>query len=292
MTIFLDVAKIIIRDKIKAIQTASKESDASIFQTTLMRAQLGRDLGVSAAKRERLDSLSTQIASISDQTNDADTLTLLKQMVQDSLITVKEVASAAGYLRGNTESELERLCTILDTIYRALGILDICNIHRDTDPLNIFRYYAAIYFARKIVINESPTTVDVIKAHVKILSTTPFFSAQENLVITTLKECTRDVSALSSSHEGYTLSKKQFVLASIETLRRANERLISATLGRASFFATVLSPDDGILLECMDHAQLKINPVLTFSSDGASKITTVSESSDEPTTITAASGSK
>ena len=261
MTIFLDVTKTIMREKITTINGASIGSDESSLYSTLSYIGLSRDLSLSSNKRELLTGLTKTIDELVDQANDKITLDLVKQLIHDCLEKVQRAARMAGQPRGTTENELERLSTILESSYRAINELKICNIPHDADPLNIFRYYVALYFTRNIIKHETPTTLESLKAHLKPLSDASFLLKQEELVTNTLIQCTKNIDALAPSHPHYLASKKAFVLSQIDILSRTNaEEASKNSKLRLGFFGSYILPDDHILVRCLHEALTEIDP--------------------------------
>lgn len=261
MTIFLDVAKTIIREKITAIIDGSREYDTSSLYSSLAYIGIGRDQILANEKRDLLTALTTTIDSLEDRENDEATLGQFLRVIHDCLEKIQRAARKAGQPRGTTENELERLSTILGSSYKALSDLNICNIPHDADPLNIFRYYVALYFTRNIIRHETPTTFESFKANVKPLSDAGFLLKQEDFVKRALIKCTENIDALAPSHAHYLASKTSFVLSEIDQLIRANavEAAIDSK-SRLGFFGSYILPNDHNLVRCLHDAQAHIAP--------------------------------
>ena len=162
MTIFLEVAQEVIENIVKTTSAKSAEADTSTGNTILTYVSskffhtgfAGRDQELGKEKRTRIELLLPSILEIAPDSDDKATLdqliALIKACKKDTEIATKTRKQGNGM----TEGALDKLVLILQDIYSKLDSLKLLNIPHDTDPLNSFRYYVALYYGKKIVVNK------------------------------------------------------------------------------------------------------------------------------------------
>ena len=186
MTIFIEVAKTVIRETIESIIVESQAANKSLLGGFL------RNVSLSEAKCLRLKGIVDSIPTIKDALNDEATLMDLQTLVLGCIDAVKAESTALSYKEGATELNLRCLSAALTPIYLKLESLSLLNAPYDQDPLNQFNYFMALYYAKKRVRDNAPS----FKPGHFLESGRSFTEEQDRLVQIELEECTRDMRTL------------------------------------------------------------------------------------------------
>lgn len=256
MSIFLEIAKLVILEKTTNIKNASKEADVSGLTQFrgFLSSSLKRDTVLSAKKRDCLTALESKISELPTTENDHETLKQLKILVSTCITDTTDAAMEKEHSRGETEPALESLSILLQTIFDKLESLSLLNIARDNDPLNIFRFFAADYYAKRIVKAHMPSLVRTVISHPSVLPTVIFEAQQEALVEASLINFAKDVAAINTADTDYHGVKKRMLLGLMLNLAFENDELAAAHL----LLRGLVSPDSGLLKACLKNARAEI----------------------------------
>ena len=272
MTIFGEVARKVIHERVRAACVASADADIStsttfFTQIGLGRIGLARDLTLSKAKRELIEKLLPEIDKSTGNAEDEIVCehfqTLIRHCKTETLSAANSNPIKFG--KGTTEPVLDNLITILQTIFDKLTELHLLNIPHDHDPLNSFRYYVALYYAKKIAADSEASSWDLNLAK-KIELT----KEQEKLVESAITTCTRSIEKIdadknrldeflkqeSSQREDleHKEMRRSYIALSVSWLQRHNNDV-------CKLFAPVqipgldyFDPNDHILTKCLVEA--------------------------------------
>jgi hypothetical protein len=256
MSIFLEIAKLVILEKTTNIKNASKEADVSGLTQFrgFLSSSLKRDTVLSAKKRDCLTALESKISELPTTEDDHDTLKQLKILVSMCITDTTDAAMEKEHSRGETEPALESLSILLQTIFDKLESLSLLNIARDNDPLNIFRFFAADYYAKRIVKAHMPSLVSTVISHPSVLPTVTFEAQQEALVEASLISFARDVAAINTADPDYHGVKKRMLLGLMLNLAFENDELAAAH----PLLRGLVSPDSGLLKTCLKNARAEM----------------------------------
>lgn len=267
MSIFLEIAKLVILDKTADITKASESIDnstitqlRSFLSTSILSTNISRDTALSAKKRGLILSLEEKIRELpaaknGDGTlNDHESLKQLKSLLSTCITETTEAATVKEHGRGDTEPALESLSILLQNIFDKLESLSLLNIERDTDPLNIFRFFAADYYAKRIVKAHMPSLVTTVISHPSVLPTVTFEAQQEALVEASLVSFAKDVAAINKDAPDYHGVKKRMLLGLMLNLAFENDELAAEHPLLRGF----VSPDNGLLKTCLKNARAEI----------------------------------
>ncbi len=277
MTIFLNVAKVVIHDTINTIIDDSQKANKTYWATTT------RAIAISEAKCAQLRKCLKELPGIMDGVNDGATRDLLSGFI---IAVLGEVEKARGmeHSEGNTELTLKSLLTSLPLIYHDLEHRPLLDIPDDSTPLNQFRNGVALFYARKMVRNNMPG----FKPEQLLGAGLAFSAALDQTVQNALIKCTRSmllqeklaaaspdiVKDAADSKCSYPLIQTELVLYHFEALKRAQKELTSGYK-----FVSYFHPDNELLKRCLservDELSLTGIPENTFDeqdeeSSGAS----------------------
>lgn len=260
MTIFLEIAQHFLQQQARTIVKASEEADRSMTNTVAGFFSMGRDLDLSAEKRALMDGVLRGIATQTDGETDAATLANFCQSLATTREAISKKSRERGYPEGHVEAGLFSMERLLHTIYAKLMSLGLHDKPHDTNPLNIFRYFAALYCSQKIVDDLNADIWSRFKAHPNISSLRLIADQKEVLLTECLQSCTKELEAFDAEHESYGLAAEAHVLGSIAQLQRDNTALCEAGALKVSPLAFVdielkaFQPREGFLKECLQNA--------------------------------------
>ena len=158
MSIFSEIARLIISEKLKAIHDASEEADKS-FATSLravlsaviepiLATDLKRSLVLSAEKRQEVINLGEEIQlSIQRGVEDFELIKALKKSIEACRQKVQLLTTAKDKRSGETETCLDLLVVVLQSTFDRLNHLELLDTPYDATPLNSIRYAIGLYFA-------------------------------------------------------------------------------------------------------------------------------------------------
>lgn len=247
MTIFLEIAKRILLEKVTAIRDASSAADTSRVNKALTMFGAGRDTELSADKRGLITPVLTQIAEVTDGENDAATCEQFCHLIASCIGELDTLSRAKSYPRGSSEPALENLIILLRSIFDELNSQKLLNIPNDADPLNVFRHCAASYYAQVIVNQHDPSMVAHLAAHPSISGKVAFTDVQKARVIKALHDCTEDLDVFDKKHARYEDARRRHTMLCMEQLLRDNQHLAYTHTPFSLLGKPLLSPDDGFL---------------------------------------------
>ncbi|KTC86941.1 hypothetical protein [Legionella brunensis] len=275
MTIFLDIAKPYMIEMIKEIRDKSVSADKSTTNALLGWISLGRDEELSKAKRDLADRLLIDLDSLKDQKDDAATYESLKKLVNDCKVAAAKKSKEKNYDEGKFGPRMLRALQLLDNLFNKIKEAKLLDISHDEEPLNLFRYYAACYYAQKINDAHRISGISKLAQNPKLTTFSQLSESKEQAIIKTLAECELDLGTLDTQHVDYEETKKKRVLEWLDKLERANKKLCEEHGSTVSIpitfalFSTInialptLQPDSGFLEECIQKAKKSIDPEYT-----------------------------
>ena len=161
---------------------------------------------------------------------------------------------------------MQKLIDLTQALFDILETHNLLNISHDDDPMNSFRFYAALYLIQKEVDTRKLNAFWKLLQNPEITNAKILAKNKEALLLTVLKECEANLVGLDKGHELYPENRKRIVLDAIEKLKRENIKLckeFGATYSiplTLNLFASLnlslpsLRPDAGFLEDCADRA--------------------------------------
>lgn len=276
MTIFLDIAKLYLTAAIKKIKDDSTYADNSASNKFFNWLNFGRDKELSMVKRSVADKLLIHLEQISDDKTDEKTLEQLKKLLSESKDDAAEASHKKNYNEGHFGSAIDNVTLVLEKLFKRIKKANLLNIPHDNEPLNIFRYYIATYYAQKIEDIDKMTMVQKLMQNPKLTSFYELSENKEELVTQTLAACEKDLQTLDAEHRQYKVTKKFRVLEWLDRLGRANDELckqysahfhIPVYLAFTSINIQLpsLHPNGGFLELCMHNARQAIDSTYSAS---------------------------
>ncbi|WED42785.1 hypothetical protein [Legionella cardiaca] len=277
MTVFLDIVKPYIVEMIKDIRDKSVSADNSTSNTILGWMSLGRDDELSKAKRDLADKLLIALDKFANEDSDKLTYENLRALLIKCKSDAAQKAKEKNYDEGKFGPRMKRTIDLLDNLFAKFTEVKLLDIPHDDEPLNVFRYYAASYYAQKIHDGHRISGVSKLAQNPKLTTFSALSDSKEKLIIKTLNECESDLTTLDEKHVDIKENKKKRVLEWLDKLERANYELCTMHGSTISipitfaFFSTInialptLHPDSGFLEECIKKAKNEIDPEYTSS---------------------------
>ncbi len=269
MTVFREVAGKVIHNTVNAMIAASTAAVASATTDSSTTAFLFAPLHSARQffHNPLLAKLLTQIQALKDGADDNATLIQLKALITQCKADTVSAANALRYASGRTEVALDGLIILLQTVYDKLEKLTLLNIPHDKDPLNIFRYYVALYHAEKISPNVVQGVWEQITAYPNLAKQIELAERQELLVLETITPCTwaiheidKDLSKKNSPE--YQKIRHMLVFLSVDSLQNQNDKICQ------TFISPIWGdPNDGILTKCLEKAITEIGNPYAKPSD-------------------------
>ncbi|WP_019215821.1 VOC family protein [Legionella tunisiensis] len=209
MTIFLQVAKIILARRIKQIRNDSVSTDSGLTNQVISLLSLGffgRDKELSATKQDLDDDLLSELHAVSDGENDEATLEILKGLITACKESAKLASSEKGYDEGTSGPALQAVITLLDDIYKKLEAAEkegvkLLDIPDDHTPLNAYRYQTIRYLAQKVEDAGNKTLLSKLLQNPQISSCYKLAEEKEKLLIANLKQCEENIGELNHYEE-------------------------------------------------------------------------------------------
>ena len=260
MTIFLEIAQHFLRQKAETIVRTSEEADRSMTNTVAGFFAMGRDVVLSADKRALMGTVMGQISAQADCETDEATFASLRQLLASTREAITRRSREKGYPEGHVEMGLLDAERLVENIYAKLASLELLDKPHDADPLNIFRYYAALYCSQKITDDLNVDFWGRFKAHPKISTLRHIADQKEQLLTECLMSCTRELGAFDAKHESYLDAAQAHVVARIAQLQGENTALCEAGAVKISPLAFVdielkaFQPREGFLSVCLEQA--------------------------------------
>lgn len=262
MTIFLEIAKQFISEEIQKIRSDSLAADASPLNTVLTFFSYGRDIELSAEKRQLLDELMPRITTLTDGVDDEASHARMIILITEYRERAAVKSAERQYDEGVFGAAMQNVVNLLKGIYDKINKLDLLNIPHDDDPLNKFRYFASMYCVKKVVKAHRLNLWERLKEHPKVTDTRKFSNRKEDLVREVLNICNQEIDVLDMSHPLYAQSRTKRVLECIHKLIIKNQELCHAVkVPVVGMNLPGAHPSYGFLEVCMNNAISAIDPL-------------------------------
>lgn len=223
MTIFDEIAKQCVGTEIQLILDASLAADQSYANGALSFFGFGRNNDLSTAKRQLLAELLKQIHGLSEhESQDQQRLTQFAGLIKICKQATEVKSAGRGYDAGAVGPALEKLNTLLQTIFDKLTAFNLLDITHDANPFNAFRYYVARYFSNRIIRASKHGDLERFLENPQISLTRTLMAEKEACIIRQLAECESRLNDLDQSRPNYKLACVKLVLEEISNLQREN----------------------------------------------------------------------
>lgn len=279
MTIFLEIVKKFLQTEITKVSETSVEADAGLGNSVVSMFGYGRDTELSQTKRKCALNLLLELAQMKDKENDLLSCENLKGLVGECKRTAKLASDSKNYNEGTFGPAMLAAINLVQNIYEKLATVNLLDIQHDDDPFNEFRYHMAFYFAKKVDDARDDSYLSCVKSNPKITSSIQVAKEKEELIITQLSLCEKDLKTLDIEHPDYETTRRERVLEWVDKLSRKNtakckEHTTEITvpivtfsfLGKANANLPSIGPDAGFLEECLKLAVTSIKKDMTVES--------------------------
>lgn len=271
MTIFFDLARFFLIQRITEIHNKSSAADNSLRNTLVSRASLGllgRNTSLSQIKRNLAKDLISELKQIEGENNDTINLQLFKKFIEDYRKKAEKESKNKNCLPGHFESAMGENLSFLTAFFEKSQLLNIINIPKDKDPLHIFYYFALFYFGLKL---NKLTIFEQIARNPRITTCSQLSTEKAECLVKHVEECRMDLETIRTDLPNYDQVRKIRVLECLNKLRRENEQLcenhkkfinIPVRVGGLSTVEITLpamKPELGDLGKIIEKARTEIN---------------------------------
>lgn len=269
MTIFLKVCQELLPDYLRAISERSTAADQSLRNTVLSTIGFGRDLELSASKREILEELLAALKTLQDDVTDLNTCEALKRLIDTSREKARIASDSKKLNEGNFGPEMHSVVELLREVYATVDKLKMLDIKDSTDPSFTFYYYLALYDSKKVAEAHYESIVARLAKKTLLFTPSELSLDKEKLVKDAREECAKKLSWLNQSLPNLSECRYAIVLEMIHKVTVENQGLCrrhdpSITLGKQlELKIPVLGPSNGFLDECMKQAERTIEAAET-----------------------------
>jgi hypothetical protein len=264
MTIFLKVCQELLPDYLRVISERSTAADQSLTNTMLSKIGFGRDLELSASKREILENLLKALQTFTDDTDDSRTYTALTTLVDSSRYQAREASDARKLNEGTFGPEMHSVVALLSEVYTTIDKLRLLNIKDSADPSFTFYYYLALYDTKKVADAHFESVVARMAKKTLLFTPSELSLEKGKIVQDAREECEKKLSWLNQALPNLSECQYVIVIEMIDKVILNNQELCrkhdpSITLGKQlEFKIPVLGPSHGFLNTCMQQAKSAI----------------------------------
>jgi hypothetical protein len=276
MSIFLELVK----------EVTKKKLDAYIVQSEMLDkdwTQIGRNLELSAKKREIAQKLQAEIAAFQSDADDVSTQVALNKIFMQHKTFSLQANVGLGGSEGELEDSINYLQEWQERLLVKLGENALVNIVRDAHPLFVFRYHMAVYLSQKIqdTLDEAKAMYSRMVTAVKVITGLASVPVEKELVIREqLDQCQKALA--EDVKEDNPEAVKRCVLRALEAVAGGNMGVVESHaasasisiplgyLGNYTLFPGVKGqPRPGFLSECVKKARAEIGPATLVTERGA-----------------------
>ncbi len=130
-----------------SVAKVMRQLSDGVFSASSSIGEGGRNLELSAKKREKLEALKIKIRDLV-ATDDLHAMNTLTQYLNETLEDLKNTARGYGYAPRATEDAVTGLITLQQQIQRKIDVLTWLDKPHDEEPIDIMKYYTALNAAR------------------------------------------------------------------------------------------------------------------------------------------------
>lgn len=240
MTIFLEAMKRFIHENLDSLQQASSQADSSLFNAACGVVGHGRSQALAETKRDILERLGRVIDEYHFSEDDEQNFKELQALLSQSKAQIERDSETQGYRTGQTEAGLKKLKDDIETIYNKTKRLNLCDKTYQDNPLDIFRMYCVLCYAKK-------------ESFFRAGGRAPLNIAREQLLEDQLKYFEDASKALSENHAAYNQASYYLVQGCIQALLERNQ-----SLGR-NHSVVGITPGPGTLGARMLQAKVELD---------------------------------
>lgn len=232
MSIFLEIAKRTLEILFLKAKKQSHDADHSLKNQAMEWIKLGRDRDLSESKQALYGELIKRLQTIKsqeggDKANEHHLINLLNDYRKKAYLKSTE----KHYDEGEFGKNMQKAVFFVKSFFEKMLLLELANLPYDEDPLHIFYYHIAEYFAQKFSTKENFALR--LMHNPKLSNARELEEQKEKLVLLAMKELQHDLEAFDKNHVGYEKVKRKFI---VDTLKNLVEKKIKA-LDENSFFS-------------------------------------------------------
>ena len=237
MSIFLEIIQLLLVPKIDELHNSSQAADESYLNLGRTLLGYGRNIKVSQSKREQLILFKRSLMDLKDAetVSDQDMLRSIKALTDKCLVNLREARSTELFFpESSTDQIIRSFLSLAEEIYAKLDQIKVLNIKHTEDPLTIFQYHIAYYFAKKIMDCTYPNIVEQIIAHPLVAQTGKLTANKEQFILHHVESvngeniegiipiCQKKLNDLQEEHAKLLESRQQIVMTHMTNIQLLN----------------------------------------------------------------------
>jgi len=275
MTIFLEIVKKTLSERIPKIIEASNAADSNVKNLIAKGINyvcgdlgIGRNGDLAKAKREMAKKLGEDLHKLLEEKTDLATCGSIKKLIDEYQEKGRLLSKSFSQGEGHFKEAMIALKTLVQDIYNNLNDVNLLDVPSNRDAFSRLRFHLADYISEKIVRITWPTT----QFHKKI------GNEKLELISTTLAECERQLNGIDLQSLDYAKLRQARVNWCIRTLLGENLEVCSKNKFKAAIplvqfslfntgFKTGLTlntptytPSAGLMKVYLEIAYSEINP--------------------------------
>jgi hypothetical protein len=259
MTVFVEIGKLFLRKAIQEAINNSIAADNSCTNAILGLVNCARDLNVAEAKRNELMKLQKAIDQFKSDQPDAIALVEFQILLNQYKSKNAELARTHQLNEGATGQALTQALELIQSIFLQLQRIELLDIATDQNPLNIFQYFSAKYFAIKIFNDQRANTIQQATGKLSISIVRERANKRELLIHETLKQSIQHLAMIRKDLPNYSTVVIDRIIENINALLRQDKELCaeSPLINIATTLADTIrlsQQDDQLLPDCMLEA--------------------------------------
>ncbi|KTD62270.1 hypothetical protein [Legionella spiritensis] len=278
MTIFLDIAKQLVKEKLEAERRRS-ESTASGYITGFFV-----DKALSSEKQRIINDTILKISLLEDAGDDEINSENIEKLIDECKTEAKKKCSGKEIEKDKIKDEghhgraMIKINGLLNGLYKRFNEenIKLLNQSSDNDPFNVLCYWLGMYLAKREMILHYPESFLLSLFNIPAL-----VNEKEQLVLAKIAKCQVKLGRLDKHHDEYQDARRDCVAECLKELKDENEILCAkyawtpklpfdfVFLGQITFSMPEIGPDTGFLEMCLSKATQAIKPMVKAEEKSA-----------------------
>ncbi len=264
-SIFVELCKQHLLNIIDTAIDESQAADQSVQNKVLSMAGWQRRPDLAENKRQYLRNLRKIIEAYNPTVIDDDTaLTFFNETLTTTRRSILALSKEKDKSEGITGVALSKGLELIPAMIEELRHSLLLNIPYDNQPLHIFQYYAARYFATKVVSQIDASNLQQVAESMQLSNFKARERERSQAILEIISECKITIAALQMDLLHYEKLARLQVTTSIDRLKTADSQLtikygqlLAKTTFALSFFGGA-QPDETLLTSLLDMALIDI----------------------------------
>lgn len=265
-SIFVEICKQHLLNIIDTAIDNSRSADQSFANQGLGYIGWQRNEQLAEDKRQHMKKLRAVIETYNPTIiNDDGAFSFFTEQLTSTKRIITASSKEKDKSQGITGFALSKGLELIPAIAEQLRQTSLLNVPRDNEPLHLFQYYIAHYFATKVANQIDATVIQQVTESIQLSKFKSRERERERTILSIIADCKSTIAALPIDRFDYKKLVRLQVTTSIERLQTADAQLttkygalLTGTLLALSFFGGA-QPDEALLPNLLDSALHDIN---------------------------------